>query len=77
MTKAQVDYAERKAMEVFDEWNEITGWLNVSDSYYSEVEAIIVDAVHIGIQMAMFGKVVVDKNGNIAQTYFEKRKKAK
>ena len=68
MTKGQVLYAERKAMEQFDKWNEVTGLLDPAFSGYGEMESVIHDAVHIGIQMTMFGKIEYDEDGNITRS---------
>lgn len=65
MNKSQVDYAERKAKEQFDKWNEVTGFVQVGTGYYVEMESVIEDAVHIGIQMALYGKVEFGEDGSI------------
>lgn len=59
MNVGQVEYAERKAMELFDQWNDVTGVFRTGSSYYSEMVGCIEDAVHIGIQMALKGKVSI------------------
>lgn len=64
MTNAQVSYAERKAMEQFDKWNEVANVVEPNTGYYSEAEAVIHDAVHIGIQMALYGEVKI-RNGEV------------
>lgn len=65
MNKAQVVFAERKALELFDKWNECTGVFDPPClGYYNEITSCITDAVHIGIQMALFGKVNL-KNDNV------------
>jgi hypothetical protein len=68
MNRSQVDYAERKALEEFDKWNGITNVFDVGTGLYSEIQAVILDAVHIGIQMAMYNKVETDKEGNIKRS---------
>lgn len=67
MTRAQVVYAQRKAMDAFDKWNDVAGVIETNSGYYSEIEAVIEDAVHIGIQMALFGKIDYDEEGNVKQ----------
>lgn len=64
MTRSQVEYAERKAMELFDKWNDVTGVVQPCTSYYDEIRSLIEDAVHIGIQMAVNGKVNI-KDGEL------------
>lgn len=65
MTKEQVLYAERKALEVFDKWNDVTGIVVPCSGYYSEIKGVIEDAVHIGIQMALKGDILRDEEGNV------------
>ena len=64
MNSGQVNFAERKAMELFDQWNDATGKFEPGTSYYAEIEACIVDAVHVGIQMALYGHVKTE-DGNV------------
>lgn len=65
MKTGQVEKAERLAMNEFDKWNEVTGYFQEHTSYYYEMQAILKDAVHIGIQMALNGKVSYDENGDV------------
>lgn len=65
MTKGQLDFAERKALENFDKWNDVSGVYQVGTSYYEEVRSIIEDAVHIGAQMATIGKINYNKDKKI------------
>jgi len=62
MNKGQVEKAERLAVTEFDKWNDVTEAITYD---YSEIEGIIKDAVHIGIQMALYGKVLRNKDGSI------------
>jgi hypothetical protein len=64
MNKGEVKFAERKAMELFDKWNDVTCIFTPGTSYYGEIEACIIDAVHCGIQMALNNKINI-KNGNV------------
>jgi|WetSurMetagenome_2_1015567.scaffolds.fasta_scaffold47250_6 hypothetical protein len=57
MNKGQVDYAERKALELFDNWNNVTGVFEIGSGYYGEIKSCIVDAVHCGIQMVIYDKI--------------------
>lgn len=63
MTKGKVDKAERIALNEFDKWNEVTGFVHEHTSYYYELQELIKDAVHIGIQMAINGKIEFEKDG--------------
>lgn len=63
MKIGEVEYAERKAMQKFDEWNDVSGCFPPGSGSYAEAQSCIKDAVHIGIQMAKFGDVKYDENG--------------
>ncbi len=65
MKTGQVESAERKALNEFDKWNEVTGLVQEHTGYYYELQAVIKDAVHIGIQMALNGKVEYGEDGNV------------
>jgi hypothetical protein len=65
MKKGVIDKAERLALNEFDKWNDITGFVSEYTSYYYEMQSLIEDAVHIGIQMASNGKVQYDEFGNV------------
>ena len=41
MKKGELDYAHRKAMEVFDAWNDVVGFVEPNTSYYYEIESVI------------------------------------
>lgn len=69
MNKGNVDDAERKALNVLEEWNEVTGALDVNGSWYRECQSVVEDAVHIGIQMALFGKVEYDDDGQVKRSF--------
>ena len=71
MTKGQVEYAERQAFNEFDRWNDITGVIRKLDSYYYEIQAVIEDAVHIGIQVALHGEVMRDEEENIRHSDYK------
>ena len=53
MTKGQKDYAIRKAHDVFDKWNEVTGAIKPHTSWYYEILSVIEDAVDIGAKTAL------------------------
>ncbi len=63
MKRGQVEKAERLALNEFDKWNDVTGFVQEDTGYYYELQAVITDAVHIGIQMATNGKVNFNKEG--------------
>ncbi len=70
MTKGKIEKAERVALNLFDKWNECTGVVQEHTSYYYEMQACITDAVHIGIQMALLGKVNLDENNELVREDF-------
>lgn len=67
MTKGKIEYAERQALNLLDKWLETSGIVTPHTSYYYELQGIIEDAVHIGIQMALKGKITMDDNGVVKQ----------
>lgn len=67
MTIGQVKDAERLALNELDKWNKVTGFIKPGTSYYYEMQAVIEDAVHIGIQMALRGKVEYDDDDNVVK----------
>ena len=64
LTRNMVAEAERRALHCFDAWNDVAGIFVSRNSYYGEITGVIEDAVHCGIQMAMFGDVQVDEDGS-------------
>lgn len=53
MQKGQIDNAVRRAFNIFDKWNDITGLVPKYGGYYYEFQGVIEDAVHCGIQGAL------------------------
>lgn len=52
MTKGELDNAERRALQLFDEWNAVTGFPPRGSSYYYELQEVIRQGVHCGAQAA-------------------------
>ena len=65
MKRGLVQEAERIAFNELDKWKDITGFISKHTGYYYEIQGLIQDAVHIGIQMALNEKVEFDEYGNI------------
>lgn len=65
MEKGKVETAERIALNNLDKWNDVAGIVDQHSGSYYEMQAVVIDAVHIGIQMALQGKVKIDEFGNI------------
>lgn len=52
-TQGEIDYAIRRALNIFDEWNDVTGLIPKHSGYYYEIQSVIEDAVHCGFQQAL------------------------
>lgn len=66
MQKGQVEYAQRKALEMFDAWNDVTGFVEKFSGYYYEITAIIKDSVDVGAMVALDVPFEI-KDGNIVR----------
>lgn len=55
MNIGELDYAIRKALDNFDNWNDSTGIITKGTSYYYEIQGCIEDAVKIGAKIACEG----------------------
>lgn len=55
MTKGELDYAIRQALNQFDKWINSTGAFIKGASYYYEMQGLIEDAVKIGAKVACEG----------------------
>lgn len=53
MTKGQMETAIRRALNLFDAWNRVTGYVPEETGYYYELQSVIEDAVHCGAQAAL------------------------
>ena len=53
MKEGQVKSAIRRALNLFDSWNDVTGFVQKHTGYYYELQGVIEDAVHCGIQEAL------------------------
>ncbi len=65
MTKGSIADAERRALNELDKWNDVTGAIQQGSGWYYELQSVIEDAVHIGIQMALSNQVKYDKDGSV------------
>ena len=52
MTKGELEFATRRALNLFDKWNDATGFVEKFTGYYYELQSVIEDAVHCGAQQA-------------------------
>lgn len=65
MERGLVQEAERIAFNQLDKWNDITGFIDKHTGYYYEIQGLIQDAVHIGIQMSLNKEVEFDEYDNV------------
>jgi hypothetical protein len=49
-TRGRIDSAIRRIYNKFDEWNSVTGFVAMHTGYYYELQSILEDAVHCGVQ---------------------------
>lgn len=52
MTKGEIEGAIRRALNLFDQWNDTTGFVVKNTGYYYELQGCIEDAVKCGAQAA-------------------------
>lgn len=52
-TKGELAFAIRRALNIFDAWNDVTGFVKPFSPYYYEIQSCIEDAVHCGAQVAI------------------------
>lgn len=50
MNRGELESAQRRARNLFDAWNQVTGFVPSGSSYYEEICACIDQAVHCGAQ---------------------------
>jgi hypothetical protein len=53
MKQGELDDAKRRALNLFDAWNEVTGFVSEHTSYYYELQGLMEDAVECGVQAAL------------------------
>ena len=52
ITRGEMDFAKRRALNIFDAWNDCTGVVEKFSSYYYEIQGVVEDAVECGAQAA-------------------------
>lgn len=55
MTKSELNFAIRTALNNLDKWNNVTGFVQKETSYYCEIQGVVEDAVKIGAIIASQG----------------------
>ena len=64
MQVGEVESAERRALNLFDDWVDVTGFVPKHTGYYYELQSIIKSSVHCGIQQALKDfKPIVGEDG--------------
>lgn len=53
MTKGEEESAIRRARNIFDKWNDVSGLVPKHTGYYYELLSLMDDAVNCGIQQAL------------------------
>lgn len=53
MKQGELDNARRRALNLFDNWNNTTGFVEEHTGYYYELQGLIEDAVRCGVQAAL------------------------
>ena len=61
MNKGKVDNAVRRALNILDNWNDCTGAVRKHTSWNYELQSVVEDAVHCGIQEALEDFKKLDK----------------
>lgn len=55
MTKGELEFAIRQALNNFDKWNDVVEVIIKGETYYYEMQGVIEDAVRIGSKIACEG----------------------
>lgn len=53
MNKGQLANAKRRALNILDGWNDVTGAVTKESGWYWELQSVIEDAVECGVQGAL------------------------
>lgn len=53
MNKGQMNNAKRRALNILDDWNDVTGAVPKESSWYWELQGVVEDAVEVGVQGAL------------------------
>lgn len=65
MKQIEVNYAIRKALNILDEWIDVTGAITKHSGYHGELESIVEDAVRIGALVALEHNFEINENNEI------------
>jgi len=69
MKKSHQLYAKRKALQVFDEWVDVTGFVQRHSGYYDEICGIIETAVDIGSLVALEVPFHINDDGEAVEEH--------
>ncbi len=60
ITAGELADAKRRALNLFDRWNDTTGHFTKGSGYYYEMQGVIEDAVEFGTQAASGVHILLD-----------------
>ncbi len=60
MNKGQLANAKRRALNILDDWNDVTGAVPKESSWYWELQGVVEDAVEVGVQAQLGVYVTLD-----------------
>ena len=69
MKVSQIEYAKRKALQVFDEWVDVTGFVQRHSGYYDELCSLIETAVDIGSLVALEVPFHINDDGEAVEEH--------
>jgi len=69
MKVSQIEYAKRKALQVLDEWLDVTGVVDRFSGYYDELCGIIETAVDIGSMVALEVPFHINDDGEAVEEH--------
>jgi hypothetical protein len=64
ITKGELEFAKRRALNLFDKWNNVTRFVQEHTGYYYEIQSCIEDAVECGFQAAAGVHELLDSEKN-------------
>ena len=71
MKVSQIEYAKRRALQVFDEWLDVTGLVERHSGYYDELCSLIETAVDIGSMVALEVPFHINDDGEAVEDKHE------
>lgn len=72
MTRGEIDDAIRRAFNIFQGWNDVAGVFTEKTGYWYEIQSVIEDSVHCGIQAALDEHKILESEAIYAQNTLTK-----